>query len=78
MEVYAELQKVNNVSVSVEKELHDYTEKEEKEKKVKSAAGIIVGVVAVALTLGGVVYCKCAKKCCFAEDEMMGKPEGGQ
>ena len=34
----------------------------------------VVGVSAVVLALGGCIYCKCAKKCCFAEskDDMEG------
>lgn len=34
-----------------------------------SAAGIIIGVVAAVLAVGGVSYCYCKKKMCFAEKE---------
>merc|ERR1712146_558242 len=38
-------------------------------------AGVVVGVIAAALAIGGIIYCKCNKKCCFEEKEDL---EGGQ
>lgn len=51
----------------------DDDDDDDKDKK-GSNMGIIIGVVAAALAVGGIVYCKCNNKCCFAEKEEM---EGG-
>lgn len=42
-----------------------------------SAAGIIIGVLAGVGVVGGVGYCKCAKKGCFAEKDGL-ENEGGE
>ena len=48
---------------------------DEDDKKKGGNMGIIIGVVAAALAIGGIVYCKCNNKCCFADKE--GDMEGG-
>ena len=48
---------------------------EDDDKKKGGNMGIIIGVVAAALAIGGIVYCKCNNKCCFADKE--GDMEGG-
>ena len=45
------------------------------EEKEGGNAGVVVGVIAAALAIGGIIYCKCNKKCCFEEKEDL---EGGQ
>jgi len=34
-----------------------------------------IGLAAIVIALGGCIYCKCAKKCCFAENKE--ENEGG-
>ena len=57
------------------KEAGDLNEDDGDDKKKGGNMGVIVGVVAAALAIGGIVYCKCNKKCCFEEKEDL---EGGQ
>merc|ERR1719326_2084999 len=47
-----------------------------KDEPAGSAAGIIIGVLAAVVAVGGVSYCYCKKKMCFAEKEESN--EGGE
>lgn len=71
-------QAVEKAKGKVEAEASDFQEKAEnddKKKKKAAMGGIIFGVFAAALAIGGIIYCKCNKKCCFEEKEDL---EGGQ
>lgn len=72
--VYHSVEAVNSKMVDVDQAASKLQAIKEDEKKM-AIGGIIVAIVAVVLVIGGVVYCKCAKKCCFAEDKQM---EGGE
>jgi len=54
----------------------DGDKKGDKPEEGGSAAGIIIGVLAAAIAVGGVSYCYCKKKMCFAEKEEAN--EGGE
>lgn len=74
--VWKALQTLNDKEVKAEKENIDYQKDVAKEENANT--GIIVTIVlAILLTVGGVTYCKCAKKACFAEKDAV-EAEGGQ
>lgn len=53
---------------------HQQDKGDGKEKEGGSKAGLIIGILSGVGVIGGLAYCKCAKKLCFADKEEM---EGG-
>lgn len=75
--VYKALITLNSKGEKAEKESNKYQKDLDKEDKANTAL-IVVIVLALLLTVGGITYCKCAKKCCFAEKDEELAAEGGQ
>lgn len=75
--VYNALQKLNSVEEKAIKEAAKYQKAVDTENSANVAL-IIFLVLLVLGTVGGVTYCKCAKKACFAEKEEGETAEGGQ
>lgn len=74
--VYTALQTLNSKENKAQKEAQEYQEDVTKEGQANIAIWVIL-VLAILGTVGGVVYCKTQKKCCFAEKEE-GVAEGGE
>lgn len=53
---------------------HQQNKGDDDDKKGGSKAGLIIGILSGVGVIGGLAYCKCAKKLCFADKEEM---EGG-
>lgn len=76
-QVWKALQNLNAKEVEAQKEAEEYQEDVDKENKANTALIVII-VLTILLTVGGVTYCKVAKKACFAEKDDVSANEGGE